>query len=167
MTDVIAEHLLPFDEVQRRALERTCATIASALPGAVGVLAYGMPTFKIGGPSGISVVGVAGFRQHNSLFPYSGEVLEQFADELGDRIASKGTIHFDRDRPFPAGLLRRILTVRIATVNASFPKRSGEFRSFHANGFPRETGRMRDGRRVGTWTTYDRSGIATGVERLR
>jgi uncharacterized protein YdhG (YjbR/CyaY superfamily) len=179
MADPVAEHLSRFPEPQRSALLRTRATIAAALPGADQVISYGMPTFKVGG---VAVVGFEGFTAHNSLFPYSGSVIGLLSDEIPDQVTSKGTVHFPVDKPFPAPLLKRILTARIAEINASFPTRKGEVKQFYDNGRLKLSGRMkddqmhgrwawyrrdgslmrtgsfRDGQRAGPWTTYDRAG---------
>lgn len=180
MTDnPIDEHLARFDGPQRAALLATCAVIRRALPGADETISYGMPTFKIGG---VAVVGLDGFRDHNSLFPYSGSVIETFRSEMPAYVAAKGTLHFPRDAPFPAVALKRVLATRIGEINASYPKRSGEAKEFYANGRLKSTGRIKDdqmhgawrfyrkdgtlmrsgsfnrGERIGTWTTYDSAG---------
>lgn len=179
---IIDDHLATFDDAQRSALEATVATIRSALPGAVEVISYGMPTFKVGGPSGVAVIGLDGFTAHNSLFPYSGSVPTAFAAELAGRVQTKGSIHFERDRAFPAPLLKRILKARIAEINSGFPTKAGVSREFYDNGFLKSagkvkagemngawqwfrrdgsvlrTGSFRAGEQVGTWTTYDRAG---------
>jgi uncharacterized protein YdhG (YjbR/CyaY superfamily) len=184
----IDAYLTRFDDPQRAALATTVETIRRALPGAAEVISYGMPTFRAGGDGGAAIVGLDGFRQHNSLFPYSGGVLQQFADEVD--VHSKGTIHFDRDRAFPAGVLRRILRLRIQEINASYPKASGQFRAYYPTGRLKAEGRMRgelmtgawrfyrldgtplrsgsfrDGERTGDWTTYDRAGLPHRVTRF-
>ena len=164
---VIDEHLDGFDEPQRSALRATADVIRAALPGAVEVMSYGMPTFKLGGEDGPAIVGLDGFTKHNSLFPYSGSVAQEFAAELAGYPQTKGSIHFDLPTPFPRALLRRILKARLAEINAGYPKKSGEYRSFHSNGFLRESGRMRGDRKVGTWTTYDRDGNEKNVTTYR
>ena len=164
---VFDEHLARFDEPQRSALRATADVIRTAVPGAVEVMSYGMPTFKLGGEDGPAIVGLDGFTKHNSLFPYSGSVAQEFAAELTDYPQTKGSIHFDLARPFPRALLRRILKARLAEINASYPKKSGEYRSFHGNGRLKESGRMRGDRRVGTWTTYDRNGNEKAVTTYR
>jgi uncharacterized protein YdhG (YjbR/CyaY superfamily) len=155
---VIDAHLERFDETQRAALTATVETIRKALPGAIEVISYAMPTFKLEDAKGPAVIGLDGFARHNSLFPYSGQVLEEFAAELADRLRAKGTIGFDRDRPFPAPLLRRILRARIAEINAGYPKASGQVREFYDNGSVKTAGRIRLGERTGTWVSYDRAG---------
>jgi uncharacterized protein YdhG (YjbR/CyaY superfamily) len=151
-------HFAQFDDAQQAALMRTAGVIRAALPGAVEVISYGMPTFKAGDASGPAIIGLTGFTRHNSLFPYSSAVPRDLAAELADYPQTKGSIHFDRDRPFPTTLLKRILRVRIDEINAAYPKSSGEYRQFHANGALKVSGRMRSGEKRGTWTTYDRTG---------
>lgn len=175
----IDEHLATFPVPQRRALEKTRATILAALPGVEQTFSYSMPTFKA---DGIPVVGFEGFKRHNSLFPYSGSLVQLVADEAPDFPASKGTIRFPMDTPFPPALLKRLLRLRIAEINDSFPRRSGDNRQFYDNGRLKYSGKVKDGefhgawswyrrdgslmrtgrfaagRQVGEWTTYDRSG---------
>ena len=148
-------HLARFTGAQARALHTTRERIATALPGAEQVIAYGMPTFKV---DGVAVVGFDGFKAHNSLFPYSGRVLSEFADDLARYQGTKGSIHFERDRPFPAPLLKRILRVRIAEVNAGYPKKSGESKEFYDNGFLKSSGKVKDGELHGAWRWFRRDG---------
>lgn len=186
----IDEHLARFGDAQRSALSRTCDVIRAALPGAVEVISYGMPTFKVGGEKGVAVMGIEGFAAHNSLFPYSGVVPGEFADQLAGYVQTKGSIHFDRDRPFPAPLLKRILKTRIQEINATFPKKGGEMREYYDNGHLKLVGKMsgdvmsgawrwyrrdgtimrsgsfRRGERVGEWATYDATGATHKVTRL-
>lgn len=155
---LVDEHLQQFEGVQRTALERTVATVRSALPGAVEVLAWGMPTFRAGDETGPNIVSITGFARHNSVFPHSGSVATTLASALADHPVTKGTIHFDRDRPFPAALLKRILRVRIEEINASYPKASGEFREYYDNGFAKSIGRLRNGEMTGAWRWFRRDG---------
>ena len=140
---VIDDHLARFSGDQLAALTATVETIRRALPGAVEVISYGMPTFKAGDAKGPAVIGLDGFTRHNSLFPYSGSIPTQFADELGRYEQTKGSIHFPVDRAFPATLLKRILKARIREINASYPKPNGEFRQYDGTGTLTTRGRIR------------------------
>ena len=155
---VIDDHLARFDDAQQAALLGTVTTIRRALPGATEVISYGMPTFKVDGPTGIAVIGLDGFVKHNSLFPYSGRVLSELVDDLANYEGTKGSIHFDRNRPFPATLLKRILRVRIIEVNDGYPKKSGESKEFYDNGFLNSSGKVKDGELHGAWRWYRRDG---------
>lgn len=151
----VEQYLANYDGLQRAALETTCATIRGALPGATDSISYGMPTFKV---DGVAVVGVAGFRQHNSLFPYSGSVLAMIGDTMPGWVASKGTVHFPAESAFPAPLLKRVLRARMAEINDSYPRKNGESKSFYPNGFLKAKGRTRNGKAHGSWVWFRRDG---------
>lgn len=151
----IDEHLASFAAEQRTALEAVRDVIRAALPAATETISYGMPTFKI---DGVAVIGFDGFTRHNSLFPYSSETQQMFERELAGFVRTKGSIHFEATTPFPAALLKRILKARIKEINASYPKKSGEFKEFYGNGQLRAKGRMKDGTPVGRWMHFTREG---------
>lgn len=151
----VAAHLARFHGAQAAALRETRDMIAAALPGAEQVISYGMPTFKVGK---IAVVGFDGFKQHNSLFPYSGGVVALVAAQLPDWVVAKGTIRFPLEEAFPQDLLQRVLALRIDEINASFPKKSGQAMAFYDNGRARHIGRVSDGVRTGKWQWFRRDG---------
>lgn len=184
VTNAVDAVLARFDDPQRTALQGTRVDIGQLLPGAVEGIAWGMPTWRIDGDA---VVSILGFAKHNSVFPNSGAVIERLGNRLDGFVVTKGSIHFDSHRPFPKPLMRVLLRERIAEINASYPKASGESKEFYDNGFVRSKGRMRhgaltgtwqwfrrdgslmrtgafvDGRQVGEWTTVDRSGRVVKV----
>lgn len=130
---VFEEAFADFPADQRGALLATAAAATRILTGATECVSWGMPTLRAA-EEGPYLLSIMGFKGHNSLFPHSGAVVDAMKDDLGDRISTKGTIHFDLDRPFPTGLLRRVLAFRIDEVNASYPRRNGEFRSYARSG---------------------------------
>lgn len=127
-----------FPDQQRVALERTAEAAIKALPGAEQCVAWGMPTLRAA-DAGPYLVSIMGFARHNSLFPHSGALSTTLSDALADYTVTKGTIHFDVDRPFPTGLLRRVLSARIDEVNASYPRRNGEYRAYARTGARKDT----------------------------
>lgn len=60
----------------------------------------------------------AAFKAHCSLFPASGAVLAEFADELAGFVTSKGTVQFTPERPLPSDLVTRIVRRRVAEIDA-------------------------------------------------
>jgi uncharacterized protein YdhG (YjbR/CyaY superfamily) len=155
MATVIDTHLAKFDGVQRAALVTTRDVIVAALPQAEEVLNYGMPTFSV---DGIAVVGFDGFTGHNSLFPYSTAAVAQIEADHPELQTSKGTVRFPKDKPIPATLLRKVIKRRIAEINHSFPKKSGEYRQFYANGALKCSGRYRGDDMTGKWRYYRSDG---------
>ena len=151
----IDEHLAAFALAQCKALEAVVAVIRKTLPAATETISYGMPTFKV---DEVAVIGLDGFTRHNSLFPYSGEIQRAFEQELAGFVRTKGSIHFDLATPFPAPLLKRILRARIVEINASYPRKSGEFKEVYDSGQIKARGRMKGGEPVGRWEHFTREG---------
>ena len=105
---------------QRAALDTLREVIASAAPDATEGISYSMPAFLLGGKG---LVCYAAFKDHYSLFPMSGAVVEQHAAELGDRVAGKGTIQFRYDERLPVALVKKIVKTRVAEVKAKQAKK--------------------------------------------
>ena len=124
-------HFRKFSGKQRRALESVRTTILDSLPGATEVIKYGIPTYVI---EGVAVIGIDGYKNHNSLFPYGSAINSIFNKELSNFVTTKGSIHFSKERPFPKTLLKKIIRERIKLINASYPKRNGEYLQFYLNG---------------------------------
>ena len=105
---------------QRAALDRLREVIASAAPDATEGISSSMPAFLLGGKG---LVCYAAFKDHYSLFPMSGAVVEQHAAELGDRVTGKGTIQFRYDERLPVALVKKIVKTRVAEVKAKQAKK--------------------------------------------
>ena len=139
---------------QRTALVKTRNAIAAAVSAANVEFSWGMPTFRIGTDI---VMSLTGFKNHNSLFPGSA-LIELLHNELSGYVTSKGTVHFPKDKPFPAPLLKKILKVRIAQINASYPRASGVSKEYFESGQLKAEGKLKNGELHGVWTWYRRDG---------
>lgn len=109
----ITAHLKKFDKPQREALQAVRVAIAEVLPEADEVIKYGIPTFAI---EGKGVIGFDGYKNHNSIFPYSGSINSLFKDELKGYEQTKGSIHFSLEKPFPKALLKKIIKARLRQI---------------------------------------------------
>lgn len=109
----ITAHLKKFDKPQRDALQAVRVAIAEVLPDAEEVIKYGIPTFTINGKG---VIGFDGWKNHNSIFPYSSSINQIFKDELAKYEQTKGSIHFDKEKPFPKTLLKKIIKERLKQI---------------------------------------------------
>jgi uncharacterized protein YdhG (YjbR/CyaY superfamily) len=105
---------LPTD--QRAALEKVRAAIKAVAPEAVEAIAYQMPAFKY---KGRPLAYFAAFRDHCSLFPASGAVIEANAAALAAYDVDKGTIRFPASKPLPAALVKKVVRARIKEIEAS------------------------------------------------
>jgi uncharacterized protein YdhG (YjbR/CyaY superfamily) len=106
----ITAHLKKFDKPQRDVLQAVRVAIAELLPEADEVIKYGIPTFTINGKG---VIGFDGFKNHNSIFPYSGSINEILRDDFAKYVQTKGSIHFEKEKPFPKALLKKIIRERL------------------------------------------------------
>ena len=98
-------------EPARTTLQSVRTAILSACPkDTIETISYGIPTFKHNG----SIVAVAAFKNHCSLFPMSYFVIDKFRAELARFEVSKGTVRFPADKPLPASLLKKIVKARLA-----------------------------------------------------
>jgi len=84
-------------------------TIRAAAPGAMEKISYGMPIFFHDG----MLVGFAAFKHHCNFFPMSMATMKVFRNELKDYDPLKGTIHFEKSKPLPAALVKRIVQARV------------------------------------------------------
>lgn len=153
--DRIEELLDEFPDRQRSALQALRTTLLQLLPGGVEVIAWGMPTVKVGHDQ---VVSYSGFAKHNSIFP-GAEVAAIIAENYPDLVTTKGTIHLERDRPTPATLVRRIVKLRLEQINDSYPRANGTVRRYYPNGYTEYAGSIRDGEQHGSWEWFRRDGI--------
>jgi uncharacterized protein YdhG (YjbR/CyaY superfamily) len=97
--------------------------IRAAMPGdCTEVISYGIPTFKY---QGQSVVAIAAFTKHCSLFPMGSSAIARFKNELKGYQTSKGTIQFPIDKPLPSTLVKKIVKARIAQNEAKNAAKKG------------------------------------------
>ncbi len=104
----IDEYINSFPDDIQLILETTRQTIRKATPGAIEVISYRMPGFKLNG----SLVWFAAFKTHIGFYPTSSGV-EAFKIELSSYKTSKGAIQFPLDKPIPYDLVEKIVLFRV------------------------------------------------------
>ena len=175
-TTSIEKRLRSFPDPQRNALLGLWAILRDLVPDAEEAIAYGMPTLQVRGKN---VVHLDGFVAHNGIFPSSGRILGSIGQIPPWCRTTKGGIAFPVDRMPPRPLIRRIVAARMAELGAvhsglrlEFARNGrlraegrmragelhGEWKWYRADGSPMRTGRFSDGRRTGTWITFDKDG---------
>ena len=88
--------------------------VLEAIPTAIEEMNYGIPTFKIAGKS---VVGIGGWNDFVSLYPYGSSQITKFANELKAFRTSKGAIQFKLDAPLPKDLIKKIVKDRLKDLD--------------------------------------------------
>ena len=102
-------YLAALNPRQRAALEKLRKAIRSAAPKAEECISYGVPAFRLNGKF---LVALGAAAKHCSFYP--GSALRAFNMDLRGYDTSKGTIHFQPDRPLPVALVRKLVKARIA-----------------------------------------------------
>ncbi|MDO8645287.1 MAG: DUF1801 domain-containing protein [Candidatus Planktophila sp.] len=152
----VTAHLKKFAPDQRKILTDLRDHIASKLPTSEQVIKYGIPTFLI---EGVPVVGFDGYKNHNSIFPYSGSFNIRLKKELEKYEQTKSSIHFEVGKKIPKPLINRIISEKIKQINALHPKKSGDFLEFYASGVLKAKGKYKDGELHGDWKWFRKSGV--------
>lgn len=153
---LVDKHLKKFEVGQRSILQNLREMISGELPTATEAIKYGIPTFLI---HDVAIIGFDGFKNHNSLFPYSGSTNLLLMTELASYEQTKGSIHFAVDKRFPKPLLKKIINARISQINASYPKKTGEFLEFYGNGVLKAAGKMKNDSLHGDWKWFRKDGV--------
>jgi uncharacterized protein YdhG (YjbR/CyaY superfamily) len=108
---VIDDFLAQVAEPQRSVLIELRLLILEFIPDADECIAYNIPCFKVNGK------GIAGFdtyKNHNSYFPFSGQVFREMPEGLEGYELTKGSLHFSKDECLPRELVKRLIEVRLA-----------------------------------------------------
>ena len=101
-------------ETVQLVLERVRQTIRKAVPEAEEVISYQIPTYKLRGQP---VLYLAGWKKHYSLYPFTGNLIAAFRDELAPyEVNNKGTIRFPLSQPVPVKLIARIAKFRAREI---------------------------------------------------
>jgi uncharacterized protein YdhG (YjbR/CyaY superfamily) len=111
-------YMAALPERQRKVLEDLRATIRKAAPHATETINYDMPAFR---QDDRFLVSYAAYKNHCSLFPASGKVMEELGSEVEPYFSGRGTLRFTVDDPIPSPLVARIVEVRLAELRESRP----------------------------------------------
>jgi uncharacterized protein YdhG (YjbR/CyaY superfamily) len=149
-------HLRKFAPDQRRILVELRDHIASKLPTSEQAIKYGIPTFLI---EGVPVIGFDGYKNHNSIFPYSGSFNSRLKKDLEKYEQTKGSIHFEAGKSIPKPLINKILNEKIKLINASYPKKTGEYLEFYPNGVLKAKGKYKNEKLHGDWKWFRKTGV--------
>lgn len=99
---------LPADK--RSALEKLRKTIRAAAPEAEECISYAIPAFRQNGV----LVGFGATANHCSFFPFNSTTVADYKADLKGYKTSKGTIHFQPQKPLPVALVRKLVKARLA-----------------------------------------------------
>jgi uncharacterized protein YdhG (YjbR/CyaY superfamily) len=115
----LSDYLATLDSPDREALGAVVVRAIELVPGADEGRTYGMPGLTYRGRPLLSVRRAA---QHLGVYPFSADVVDSVAADLGGYDVSKGTIRFSAGRPLPAGIVDRIVLGRRDEIDAALDR---------------------------------------------
>jgi uncharacterized protein YdhG (YjbR/CyaY superfamily) len=121
----IEAYIAAAPEEMRLQLRRMRELIKANAPEAVEVFAYGLPGYRyLGRP--LLYYGAA--VKHYALYGNTASAQAALKEDMKGLNMSKGTIRFNPDGPFPETLVRKLVAVRLAEVEAAEVERKAKAR---------------------------------------
>ncbi|MFN0178237.1 MAG: iron chaperone [Gemmatimonadales bacterium] len=105
----VGEYIAAHPKPVQTALKRVRSIIRKALPTAEEVISYQIAGYRLGGRV---VIYFAGWKEHYSIYPATGGLVEALGKALARYQVSKGTIRFPLSEPVPVKLIERIARFR-------------------------------------------------------
>lgn len=120
MATDVDDYLAALPPAQRRALRQLRAQLHALVPGADEAIKTRVPALRF---KGKTVVGFGAAAEHVALYVMFGDALRTLKAELACFDATSRVVRFAPDAPLPAALLRKIVRLRLAEIDAPRPAR--------------------------------------------
>lgn len=104
----IDDYIKTFPKEVQDILEKIRKTIHDAVPGAVEIMSYQMPTFKLHEKN---LIHFAAWKKHIGFYATPGGN-EAFRKELSIYQGAKGSVQFPLNKPVPYELIKKIALFR-------------------------------------------------------
>lgn len=113
MDKKVKQYYSQVPEQAKAKLDELRTIAVELLPQAREVMCYGIPTFKINGQS---VVGIGGWNNFVSLYPYGSAQIIELKKELASYRTTKGAIQFGLDKALPDKLIAKIVNNKLKSL---------------------------------------------------
>lgn len=113
---IIDTYIQKFDQPKKEKLEEIQSIALKLVPNATEVISYGMPTLQY---QGKSFLGFNAHLHHIGIYPYGGEEIEIFKDEIEKAHLAflSGALRIPYNQPIPEDLLIKIIKHRIKRID--------------------------------------------------
>lgn len=125
MPTPIDKYLAGLPEEQRAALTRLRALLIAAVPGAEEAIKTRVPALRY---KGMTVVGFGAAKGHVALYVMFGNALQILKKEFARFDSSNRVVRFTPEKPLPAALVRKVVRVRLAEIDARIARASAPAR---------------------------------------
>jgi len=111
----VDDYLAGRDEPARSALAHVRDIALDEVPDAEQGKGYGMPALLHDGRPFLSMMQA---KKHLAIYPFSGRVVDEVRGDLDGFSLSSGTIRFTAEHPVPEEIIRRVIRLRVAEIEA-------------------------------------------------
>jgi uncharacterized protein YdhG (YjbR/CyaY superfamily) len=111
---LIDDYLAGLDAADAAVIAHIYDVARQTVPGAEQGMSYGMPALIYHGKGLLAVMRA---KKHIGLYPHSGNVLVELADQLSNFDCDKGTLRFQPGAPPPDGVIGLIVAARRAEID--------------------------------------------------
>lgn len=106
------DYIRTFPPATQQLLQQMRRLIPQVAPGAVEVISYSMPAFKLNGKM---LIWFAGYERHIGFYPGASPI-EAFKQELSVYKNAKGSVQFPLDKPLPEALITRMVQFKAGQI---------------------------------------------------
>ena len=106
----VDEYLARVNNAQRAALEKLRRDIKAAAPVVEECISYGIPSYRVASKLLISF----GAAKRHCAFYAGAHPIRAHREELTGYDLGKGTIRFSPEKPLPSGLVKKLVSARMA-----------------------------------------------------
>jgi uncharacterized protein YdhG (YjbR/CyaY superfamily) len=112
----IDEYISYFPADVQSPLQQIRKIVKEAAPDAEETISYDMPTFNL---NGTYLIYFAAWKKHIALYPVSAKLAESLKEDLVCYKGTKGSVHFQLDKPLPVDLIAKIVAWRLEESSKS------------------------------------------------
>ena len=109
----VDQYLASLDETKRKTVSEILDFVTSEFPELETKIAWNLPMIH---KQGTYIVGLAVYKNHLSVSPWSQTVMESFATRLSDYVTTKNLFQVPVDWHVDASLVRDLVAARLAEV---------------------------------------------------
>jgi|SRR5215467_8816484 len=106
----VDEYLARVNNTQRAVLEKLRRDIKAAAPAAEECISYDIPSYRLGSKL---LVSFGAAKSHCAFYP-GAHPIRAHRKELTRYDLAKGTIRFPPEKPLPSGLVKKLVSTRMA-----------------------------------------------------